>query len=71
MVAEQVTVVTRRAGQDTAHRWESTGSGEYTLAPAERASRGTSITLQLKAVDHDGGIEDFTDEWVLSRIVKR
>jgi molecular chaperone HtpG len=56
MVADKVTVVTRRAGEDTAHQWASTGSGEY--------------TLQLKAVDQDGGIEDFTDEWVLSRIVK-
>ena len=71
MVADRVTVLTRRAGEDTAHQWESTGSGEYTIAPAERASRGTSITLHLKEVDHDSGIEDFTEEWVLSRIVKR
>ncbi len=71
MVADRVTVVTRRAGEDSAYQWESTGSGEYTLAPAERATRGTSITLQLKEVDNDSGIEDFTQEWVLSRIVKR
>lgn len=71
MVADRVIVVTRRAGEDSAYQWESTGSGEYTLAPAERATRGTSITLQLKEVDNDSGIEDFTQEWVLSRIVKR
>ncbi len=70
MVSDQVTVVTRRAGEDSAHQWASNGSGEYTLAPTERATRGTSITLKLKDVDHDGGIEDFTEEWVLSRIVK-
>ncbi len=71
MVADKVTVVTRRAGEDTATQWESSGTGEYTIASAERAARGTSITLQLKEVDHDSGIEDFTEEWVLSRIVKR
>ncbi len=71
MVAEKVTVVTRRAGEDTATQWESTGSGEYTLAPTQRDTRGTSITLHLKEVDHDSGIEDFTESWVLSRIVKR
>lgn len=71
MVADRVTVVTRRAGEDTATQWESTGSGEYTLAPAERDTRGTSITLHLKDVDHDSGIEDFTESWVLSRIIKR
>ncbi len=71
MVSDNVTVVTRRAGEDTATQWESTGSGEYTLAPAEREARGTSITLHLKEVDHDSGIEDFTESWVLSRIIKR
>ncbi len=71
MAAEKVTLVTRRAGQKTATRWESTGDGEYTLQSAKRDGRGTSITLHLKDVDTDGGIEDYTDQWVLSRIVKR
>ena len=71
MVADKVTLVTRRAGESTATLWESTGEGTYTLAAAERAGRGTSITLHLKAVDPDGGIEDYTDQWVLSRIVKK
>jgi molecular chaperone HtpG len=71
MVAEKVTLVTRRAGQKTATRWESTGDGEYSLSKAERDSPGTTITLHLKAVDSDTGLEDYTDPWVLSRIVKR
>ncbi len=71
MVAERVTLVTRRAGEDTATRWQSRGDGQYSLEPAERSSRGTTITLHLKAVDHEAGIEDFTDKWILQRIVKR
>jgi molecular chaperone HtpG len=71
MVADKVTLVTRRAGEAAATLWESTGDGTYKLAEAERAGRGTTITLHLKPVDAESGIEDFTDQWVLSRIVRR
>jgi molecular chaperone HtpG len=71
MVADKVTLVTRRAGEATATRWESTGDGRYRIAEDSRPGRGTSITLHLKPVDSEAGIEDYTDYWVLSRIVKR
>ena len=71
MAADKVTLVTRRAGEETATQWESTGDGHYTLTPAAKSQRGTSITLFLKPVDADSGIEDYTQSWVLSRIVKR
>lgn len=71
MVADTVTLVTRRAGEATATQWESNGEGEYTLSPAERAQHGTSITLHLKEADPDSGISDFTEQWTLSSIVKR
>ena len=71
MVAERVVLVTRRAGEETATRWESSGDGRYTLAAGERAGHGTSITLHLKPADEEEGLGDFTDEWVLKRIVKR
>jgi len=48
MVAEKVEVLTRKAGEDQAHLWSSDGLGEYTVASAEKASRGTIITLHLK-----------------------
>lgn len=71
MVADKVTLLTRRAGEETASLWESNGEGQYTLVDAEKPSCGTSITLHLKKVDAEDGIEDFTDSWVISRIVKR
>jgi len=71
MVADSIELVTRRAGEETATRWESDGSGHYTLTNAFKARRGTSITLHLKAPEPENGIEDFTDKWILARTVKR
>ena len=50
IVADKVTIETRRAGLTSEHgvRWESEGTGEYTLENMEKAGRGTTITLHLK-----------------------
>ncbi|HEX5056613.1 MAG TPA: molecular chaperone HtpG [Gammaproteobacteria bacterium] len=66
IVADKVTVVTRRAGTNEAFAWESTGSGSYTIKPAERPSRGTDVILHLRA-DED----EFLDGWRLRTIVKK
>ena len=71
MAAERVELVTRRAGETAATRWESTGDGTYRIEPGERASRGTSITLHLKPEDKENGMDEFSDRWVISRIVRR
>ncbi|MBZ5520996.1 MAG: molecular chaperone HtpG [Acidobacteriia bacterium] len=71
MVADKVTLVTRRAGEETATQWESTGDGTYTMTPCEKEGCGTDITLHLKKADPEAGIEDYADRWKLSSIVKR
>ena len=71
MVADRVELVTRKAGTDEAVRWESSGGGSFTVGDSERDRPGTSITLHLKPVDSENGIEDYTDRWVLSRIVRQ
>jgi molecular chaperone HtpG len=71
MVADRVTLLTRRAGEQKATRWESGGDGTYEIAGTDKFSRGTSITLHLKPVDEESGIEDFTDEQVCRGIVKQ
>lgn len=71
MVAGRVTVVTRRAGEATATQWESSGDGRFQVQDAERATSGTSITLHLKPVDVEDGIEDYTKEWTIRQIVKK
>jgi molecular chaperone HtpG len=71
MVSERVVIVTRRVGETSATRWESTGDGAYTLADAEKLSPGTDITLYLKKPDPENGIEDYTDRWKLAMIVHK
>jgi molecular chaperone HtpG len=72
MVADRVELVTRRAGEETATHWESTGDGSYTLSDAERPEgHGTTITLHLKPVDRDNGIDDYAERWTLTRIIKQ
>ena len=71
MVADRVTLVTRKAGEDKATRWESSGGGTYTLEETERDEAGTTITLHLKDTDEEDGLDDFTTEWKIREIVKR
>ncbi|HEY6248787.1 MAG TPA: molecular chaperone HtpG [Candidatus Angelobacter sp.] len=71
MVADKVTIISRRAGETEATKWESSGDGTYTLAEAEKAGCGTDIILHLKQPDPENGIEDYTDRWKLSMIVHK
>ncbi len=66
IVADKVTLTTRKAGASEAVRWESAGEGEYTLESVDKASRGTEITLHLK-----DGEEEFLDGFRLRSIVKK
>jgi len=68
IVADRVTVVSRRAGQpaEVAVQWESDGSGEFTVAPATRAERGTDVILHLKAGD-DELLSAFTLKSILTK----
>ena len=55
IVADRVTLTTRRAGLGAEHgvRWESEGTGEYTLETVAKAARGTEVTLHLRAGEDD------------------
>ena len=71
MAADEVEVLTRRAGEDTATRWRSKADGSYELESAERDAPGTSITLKLKPASEEDGLEDFTEEFALRRVIKK
>ena len=68
VVADKVTLVTRRAGLTAEHgvRWESDGSGEYTLEIVEKADRGTVVTLHLRE-----GEDEFADGTRLRAILRK
>ena len=71
MVADKVTLVTRRAGQENATQWESDGKGEYTLTGASREHQGTTITLHLRDASDEQDLDDFVEEAVIRRTVKK
>lgn len=71
MVADTVTLVTRRAGAEKGVRWESAGEGSYTIEEAPDAPQGTSVTVALKPADADDAMPDYTDPSTISRIVTR
>ncbi|UIF85249.1 molecular chaperone HtpG [Cupriavidus sp. UYPR2.512] len=68
IVADKVTVETRRAGlpANEAVRWESAGDGEFSIDAIDRAERGTTITLHLRE-----GEDDFLSAWRLKGIIQK
>lgn len=68
MVADKVTVITRRAdaGPDQAVKWYSEGSGSYKLEPATKERRGTDVILHLSE-----NMDEYLEEWKLRKIVKQ
>ncbi|WP_410611513.1 molecular chaperone HtpG [Amycolatopsis sp. lyj-109] len=71
MVADKVTLVTRRAGTDEGVRWESSGEGTYTIQPVEDAPQGTAVTLHLKPEDTEDHLFDYTSAAKVREIVKK
>ena len=66
IIADKVTLVTRRAGSNEAVQWESAGEGDYTLSAADKATRGTDIILHLR-----DGEDEFLNDWKLKTIIRK
>ncbi|MBI4742249.1 MAG: molecular chaperone HtpG [Betaproteobacteria bacterium] len=68
IVADKVTVVSRRAGLETgqAVKWESAGEGEFTVEMVEKATRGTEVTLHLRE-----GEDEFLSGWKLRQTIRK
>ena len=68
IVADKVTLITRRAGMGPEHgvRWESDGSGGYSIENLDKKTRGTEVILHLR----DGG-DEFTNSWRLRSIITK
>ena len=72
IVADKVTLHTMKVGTSEGTVWQSSGDGTYsvdTLARPEGA--GTTITLHLKEFEDDETAEDFSDEWVIRRVIRK
>src|SRR5256885_131049 len=68
IVADRVTVLTRRAGQpaDQGVRWESDGGGEFTVEAAQKETRGTEVVLHLRE-----GEDELLSDWKLKEIIRK
>ncbi|HJV80725.1 molecular chaperone HtpG [Noviherbaspirillum sp.] len=68
IVADKITVETRRAGLPAAQgvRWESAGEGDFSVEPIDKPSRGTDITLHLRE-----GEDEFLSSWKLKSIIRK
>lgn len=65
MVSDEVTVKTRRAGEDQCWIWKSSGSENYTIQPAEDLPAGTSIVLRIK-----DDAKEYLQPWKLESLIK-
>ena len=68
IVADKVTVISRRAGLEASQaiRWESAGEGEFTIEMIERAQRGTEVILHLRE-----GEDEFLSSWKLRQTIRK
>jgi molecular chaperone HtpG len=70
MVADKVTLLSRKAGTDEGTRWESAGEGTYTIDEVSDAPAGTTVTVHLRPADEDDALFDYTAESKIRQIVK-
>lgn len=71
MVADKVELLTRKAGESDATKWESSGEGTYTIESIDDAPQGTSVILHLKPEDAEDELHDYTSEFKLRGLVKK
>ncbi|UMB71162.1 molecular chaperone HtpG [Mycobacterium paraterrae] len=71
MVADKVELLTHKAGESEAIKWQSSGDGTYTIESVDNAPQGTSVTLHLKPADAEDALHDYTSEWKLRTLVKK
>ncbi len=71
MVAETVTVISRKYGSDEAWMWQSSGADGYTLEPAARETAGTDVIMKLKADTEDENYSRFLEEYTIRELVKK
>lgn len=71
MVADEVKVVSRKAGNEEAFLWKSDGANGYTVEPAVREGHGTTITLKLKADDDTESYSQYLESHTISALVQK
>ena len=71
MVAQQVTVITKKVGSDHAYKWTSDGVEGFEITDAERADAGTDVIISLKPDGDDDKYSDYMESYRLTTLVKK
>lgn len=66
ILADKVTLITRRAGEKEAVQWQSTGEGDFTIETVEKSGRGTDVILHLRE-----GEDEYLNDWKLKSIIRK
>ena len=71
MVADTVTVLSKKYGEEEAWMWQSSGADGYTVSPCEKTTVGTEVILKLKADSDDEKYSRFLEQYELQNLVKK
>jgi len=71
MVADKVTGLTRKYGEEKGVRWESAGAEGYTVTEIEKDSVGTEVIMHIKPDAEEEDFSSFLDTWMLKMLVKK
>ena len=71
MVADQITVITRKYGAETAYTWKSSGADGYTITECEKETVGTDIIMHIKEDTEEENYSEFLESWKLQELVRK
>ncbi|MEI8215925.1 MAG: molecular chaperone HtpG [Eubacteriales bacterium] len=71
MVSDQVTVISRALGSDTAYKWESFGADGYTIEECTKSDTGTEVILKIKENDDEENYDQYLEDYRLRNIIKK
>ena len=71
MVADKITVITKKYGAESAYRWESEGADGYTISPCEKETVGTDIIMHIKPDTDDDKYGEYLTEYTLRSLIKK
>ena len=71
MVADKVTVISRKYGEENAVMWESSGTDGYTVTETEKDNVGTDVIMHIKEDSEEENYSSYLDSWMLQMLVKK
>ena len=71
MVADKITVITKKFGSETAYKWESSGADGYTITECEKDTVGTDVIMHIKEDGEEEKYTQFLESWRITELVHK